>query len=224
MRIPAHLVLSRHRIFYLRWPIPKGLHPLQKRSHLKLSLQTRDPQQALKAARALCYLGNLLLEQGSLASMTYAEIRAVLTKHFSDLLRQRKAAIASDGPLQALDVQALESGAAAAQQALTDDSPIDMVGSDHALLERFTALHGLPITPTSPWYPQLRKDLAAAYNGFCRAVQSPNPADPLCARPSMPQALPSSPLQAPPAIPPEPAVAGSRRRHAKALLHQSHQA
>jgi site-specific recombinase XerD len=170
MRIPAHLVLSRHRIFYLRWPIPKALHPLQKRSHLKLSLQTRDPQQALQAARALCYLGNLLLEQGSLASMTYAEVKAILTRHFSDFMEKTKAQIAESGPLPSADVDALENSLAAAQSALDHGTSIRWGGSDRDLLTQFIGQYNLSIEPNSPQFSLLRNDLAKAYRAYCHAA------------------------------------------------------
>ncbi|WP_369009155.1 DUF6538 domain-containing protein [Aminobacter carboxidus] len=39
--------LSRHGVWYLRWPIPKGLHPRCRQSTVKVSLRTRDPKKAL---------------------------------------------------------------------------------------------------------------------------------------------------------------------------------
>ncbi|WP_377278479.1 DUF6538 domain-containing protein [Rhizobium sp. R86522] len=41
---------SRCGVFYLRWPLPKQLHPQKKASTLKLSLQTRDPREAQEFA------------------------------------------------------------------------------------------------------------------------------------------------------------------------------
>ncbi|WP_373289419.1 DUF6538 domain-containing protein [Rhizobium wenxiniae] len=48
MFIPSYILKSRHGIFYFRWPLPKQLRPRQKAESIKLSLQTRDPQEALR--------------------------------------------------------------------------------------------------------------------------------------------------------------------------------
>lgn len=51
-RIPAYLRLSRHGIYYFRVVIPRDLRPRWSgRPEIKLSLQTRDPRQALTRAR-----------------------------------------------------------------------------------------------------------------------------------------------------------------------------
>ncbi|WP_436003563.1 DUF6538 domain-containing protein [Rhizobium sp. LjRoot30] len=68
---PAYLVKSRCGVFYLRWPLPKQLHPQKKASTLKLSLQTRDPRKALRLSRSLSQIGERLNEYGIAHGMRY---------------------------------------------------------------------------------------------------------------------------------------------------------
>ena len=170
MRIPAYLVRSRHGIFYFRWPIPPALHPRKQRSQIKLSLATRDPAQALPIARYLCYLGEELARKGNLNGMRYDEIRAVLLKHFSKLLQQKKAQIAADGPLDNNDIGLTTISARIAQQAIDEGTAIDLTGNDDALLARFAGMYNLPLSPSSPLYSQFRRDFAAAYRDYCQAT------------------------------------------------------
>lgn len=55
MQNPTYLTLSRHNVFYFRWPLPKNLRQAGKTTHLKFSLRTREPKQALRLANALEY-------------------------------------------------------------------------------------------------------------------------------------------------------------------------
>ncbi|WP_173975092.1 hypothetical protein [Magnetospirillum sp. LM-5] len=41
LHAPAYLHVSRHRVFYLRWPLPKALHPQGRPSTVKVSLGRR---------------------------------------------------------------------------------------------------------------------------------------------------------------------------------------
>ncbi|WP_436093867.1 DUF6538 domain-containing protein [Bosea sp. LjRoot237] len=52
MFTPAYLQRSKSGIFYLRWPIPRRLHPTNKPSTLRMSLKTRDPKAALRLSRS----------------------------------------------------------------------------------------------------------------------------------------------------------------------------
>ncbi|OAN50867.1 DUF6538 domain-containing protein [Magnetospirillum moscoviense] len=97
MQTTAYLTLSRHNVYYFRWPLPMELHPLRQRLYIRTSLRTHDRREALRLSRSLGYLGETLTAQGIASGMRYDEIRAVLTKHFSDKLAQHKARIAEHG-------------------------------------------------------------------------------------------------------------------------------
>jgi integrase len=95
---PTYLVKSRCGVFYLRWPIPRRLHPEQKLSTIKLSLHTRDPKRALRLSRSLVQMGESINERGHMLSMEYSEIRALLQKHFSNLIEARRHELDTSGP------------------------------------------------------------------------------------------------------------------------------
>ncbi len=108
MRTCSYLTISRHNVFYFRWPIPRPLHPNGKRSEVKLSLGTREPRTALQLARILSYLGYRLLDDFSGGDVRYDEIRALLKGHFTRLLEKRKASISNSGRLSTTERAVLD--------------------------------------------------------------------------------------------------------------------
>lgn len=96
---PTHLTLSRHNVYYLRFPIPKALHPTGKATEIKVSLKTRCPHEALHLSRTLVYAASSYIKGRVFTSMDYQEIRAILTNHFNTVLESRKAKIAAKGAL-----------------------------------------------------------------------------------------------------------------------------
>ncbi len=170
LHAPAYLHVSRHRVFYLRWPLPKALHPQGRPSTVKVSLGTCDKRQALQLARSLGYSAERLIAKGTASGMKYEDIRAVLKRHFSDALDRKKAQMAETGRLAPDMVQALESGVAFAQDALDRNEPQLLGEDDTALLARFIALHGLSVEPGSPAHETLRTEFKKAYRDWCSAV------------------------------------------------------
>lgn len=55
MKNPSYLLLSRHNIYYFRWPLPRFLWAQGKTRFVKVSLQTHDPKEALRLANVLEY-------------------------------------------------------------------------------------------------------------------------------------------------------------------------
>lgn len=88
MRLAAYLNLSRHGVFYFRWPIPARLHPDRKRNHVRLSLRTRCFATAQGLSRALALTGQAAIEAAFVQGMKYADIRQHVTEHFQEKLRQ----------------------------------------------------------------------------------------------------------------------------------------
>ena len=82
MHNPHYLAVSRHNIFYFRFPIPPALHPLGKASEIRLSLGTREPKEALHIARGLAYLGSVLINSESVLSMDFEDIYELMGEHF----------------------------------------------------------------------------------------------------------------------------------------------
>jgi hypothetical protein len=50
MRLAAYLSASRHGIYYFRWPIPVDLHSARRRTHVTVSLGTRNLSRLLVVA------------------------------------------------------------------------------------------------------------------------------------------------------------------------------
>jgi hypothetical protein len=83
---PSYLTISRHGIYYFRWPLPRELNPSGKIAALKFSLRTRDPKQAIGLARHLGYVAQVLVTHGASSGMDFDQIRALLTDHFRSRL------------------------------------------------------------------------------------------------------------------------------------------
>ena len=71
---PSYLFLSRHNIYYFRYPIPCNLHPEGKRSDVKVSLETRNPDEALYISRILTSLGIEFFNSSMVVNMDYIDI------------------------------------------------------------------------------------------------------------------------------------------------------
>lgn len=72
MHNPAYLMLSRHSVYYFRWPIPLTLRPQTSATHVVLSLGTRKPAEALHLSRLLEYHASQLIKQyGPSLRLTY---------------------------------------------------------------------------------------------------------------------------------------------------------
>ncbi|MBR9973068.1 site-specific integrase [Magnetospirillum sulfuroxidans] len=171
LHAPAYLHVSRHRVFYLRWPLPKALHPQGRASTVKVSLETRDKRRALQLARSLGYSAERLIAKGAATGMTYEDIRAAIKEHFRAMLERRKAGMAAEGRLDAEAVRMLQSSLRTAQDALERDTPLSLADeNDDELLGRFIGLYGLPIQKGSPAYRQLEVEFKRGWRDHCEAV------------------------------------------------------
>ncbi len=95
---PTYLIRSRHQIFYFRWPLPDAFRQVGRTTHIKLSLRTREPKEALRLANILGYHANDLITQKGIAQMNYTEIKQLLEDYFRDLLKNSKKKMDEDGP------------------------------------------------------------------------------------------------------------------------------
>ncbi len=115
MGVPTYLTLSRHNVYYLRWPLPQSLHPQGKASDIKVSLRTRDQREALRLSRHLAYVAETLTSRSADSKMRYDEIRAVIKRHFKALLEKRREDINAHGRLSAYDHSVLASSLSIAE-------------------------------------------------------------------------------------------------------------
>jgi hypothetical protein len=136
--VPSYLAVSRHGIYYFRWPL-RVASMERKSSSLKVSLQTRDPKEALRLSRVLSYSAQHLVQYGTERGMTFQEIRSLLTTHFSELLARRKLQMATSGRLTQIETSALANGLAFATEAIQDGSSLLPGGNDDDLVDRFLA-------------------------------------------------------------------------------------
>ena len=167
---PSYLVRSRHNIFYLRWPIPKELHPLGITTDIKVSLATRNPKKALQLSRLLVYSTTRLIQSLGTRHMNYSEIRALLKTHFSKQLTDWRQKIASSGRLSSEDKSTFECSYRLADAFLESGTTQTSEKDEKALLRRFIAHYDLPITEDSPEYATFREELNRAHRSLCMKV------------------------------------------------------
>ena len=101
MRNPSYLIRSRHQIYYFRWPLPLQIRKHGKTNHVKISLQTREPKEALRLATLLQDHAFTLLKQDWVLMMDYSQIKVMVEEHFTKILEERKREIDKNGPLSA---------------------------------------------------------------------------------------------------------------------------
>lgn len=143
MRLAAYLYISRHGIFYFRFPVPTDLHPARKRCHPKVSLGTREPRDAGFLARLLAVAGQSLLDRPKVRSRRYDEMRDHVHDHFSQMLRSFREKTAAEGPLDEARLDVLR-----ASQALAEDGPdqftaITSPDDEDALMRDFCTARGI---------------------------------------------------------------------------------
>lgn len=86
MKLSSYLCLSRHGVYYFRWPMPKIAN--QKRTTLKLSLKTRCPDQAGDLSRYLAFCGKMNWKDADLTHYKRNDIRKMVKEYFQTQLHQ----------------------------------------------------------------------------------------------------------------------------------------
>lgn len=165
---PAYLTLSRHHIYYFRFPIPATLHPQGRQTDIKLSLQTRDPQEALYMARSLVYFAENAMNSPIVRLMDYQDIRDILTEHFKAMREQVKARIAKHGQLQEREKQIYSQSHDLAVDALKHED-YAAIGTDEEL-EKIITAQSLPLEPDTPEYKLFRTEYVKGYRDYCKSV------------------------------------------------------
>jgi len=93
MQLPSYLTLSRHNIYYYRFPLPKHLHPSHKSTFIRLSLGTTNERDALYTSNRLTYHAEALLEKLQSQNMKYAEIKTKIKHGLTELIAEGKYAL-----------------------------------------------------------------------------------------------------------------------------------
>ncbi len=166
MRLATYLCTSRHGIYYFRFPIPADSQPGGSRSHIKVSLSTREPREAETLSRLLALAGQAALSQPKVRNMRYDEMRDHVREHFGQLLRDFHERSAADGPASGLDLDALR-----ASQALSQDAPEDWAALSHpngadGLLAAFCEARGIVPEPEGRERELLLSELQKGYREY----------------------------------------------------------
>lgn len=169
---PSYLTLSRHNVYYLRYPIPAILHPQGKQTDIKLSLGTREPKRALYLCRCLVHYAETIINNPLIVHMEYKEIRAVLHQHFSKMLENQKAKIDTYGRLDVTDKAALLTTVELAKQALEHDEDFcDFEeGYEKEVLTGLIKKYDMPIGLEGKDYQTLRTEFKIAYRDYCQQL------------------------------------------------------
>lgn len=165
---PHYLSLSRHSIYYFRFPIPANLHPQGKQTNIKVSLNTRCPREALYISHRMIYHAENAIKNPVIRRMEYQDIRELLTSHFRSMLSAAKDRMSRHGQLLEQDRQACSNGQALAQSAL-DNNEFSFIGTDDEL-NRFMQYRGVTIEQGSRDYELLRVEYLKAYRDYCAQV------------------------------------------------------
>jgi len=176
MQIPAYLSLSRHHIYYFRWPIPAILG-ISKPSHIRLSLGTRCPREALRLARIMEYTGIILSTSPHWITMDHADIVSVLRGHFAQALEAAKARLAKSGPLPVQNILNIQSQLKFIEQAIADNradpleelfsgDPVPEELSINVPLTKILKKFDLPIEPGSFDHETFRQEYKFALRNY----------------------------------------------------------
>ena len=165
---PHYLTVSRHNVYYFRFPIPKQFHPHNKATDLKLSLDTRCPDEALQIARSLLYFAENAMKNAVIHTMDYQEIRDTLHHHFKQMRDRVKERIAKHGRLTLPDLTAYQNGHGLAAQTLVDKD-YTYFGTPEQLTH-FAEANGLTLKPNTQEYETVRTEYVKAYRDYCESV------------------------------------------------------
>lgn len=170
MFVASRLSQSRHNVYYLRFPLPRALHPDHKTTHIKLSLGTRNPSEALRLAKTLEYHAQTILSDVRLQGMTYQQIKTLLTEHFRQRLEESKRAMDENGRLPSGQVKALENSIQFGRQGLRTGDYVDNEGH-RKNVEQFIDLFGLQhIASDAEKRKKFERELEKAFVSYCENV------------------------------------------------------
>lgn len=153
---PVYLMRSRHQVYYFRWPLPRTQHS-PKPDHIRLSLRTREPKEALRLARTLEYHATQIIKAYELEKMNNSEVKAIVQEYLQNVLDVRKNEIIENGALSDEQVIQLTTSIQDAEKfnALAKDG---IEAEDDKVMERIIHTMKLDIQPSSPDYKRLRSN------------------------------------------------------------------
>lgn len=166
MRLAAYLCTSRHGIFYFRFPISADSNRGGKRSHIKLSLGTRDPREALKISRFLGAAGQSVISQPIVRAMRYDEMREHVRTHFSQVLARFKERVAEDGPPDNSELGALLVSREQAEKDIEDWLDLTRYADAAELAQEFCTRRDIREVPNGRSATLLALELQKGYRDY----------------------------------------------------------
>ncbi len=175
MKNPSYLKRSRHDVFYFVWPLPLHLRQRGSTTHVKVSLATRDPSEALQLSNVLVYHAGTIANHEGLRFMDHGDIINLLKDYFYELIDRKKAEIHKNGPLPESETWALIEQLEYANKAIKNGS--DTIMPDENIddrLQPIIAWGDVVMPPESSDYRILRENFKHAYKGYCAKILSHN--------------------------------------------------
>jgi integrase len=165
---PSYLMLSRHQIYYFRWPLPRT-EPCKAPRYIRLSLRTREPYEALRLARALEYYASSFTTQAGPELMNHSEAKAIVTKYCQRMLEERKRQITDNGGLTPEQEELHQSVVAfAATNNELAEGGIEII--DSASIERLAKSMGINLKQGSPEYHLISEQYRKAMPAFSQEL------------------------------------------------------
>lgn len=108
MSLPSYMSLSRHNLYYFRYPLPKELHPHHKPTHVRLSLRTHNQREAMVMANMLSYHAETILRTLCKTRMNYEQIRATIKEGLNRLVEDGRTARLKSGAMSKNERQTMQ--------------------------------------------------------------------------------------------------------------------
>ena len=127
---PTYLKRSRHDVFYFVWPLPLHLRQRGSTTHVKVSLATRNPSEALQLSNVLVYHAGTIINHEGIRLMDHGDIINLLKEYFYELIDRKKAEIHKNGPLPDSETWSLIEQLEYANKAIKDGSDTIIPGEN----------------------------------------------------------------------------------------------
>jgi len=175
MKNPSYLILSRHNVYYFRWPMPQAIRQAGLTGYLKISLRTRDPKEALQLANVLSYHAHVLTNSEIVKHMNYGDVIAELKEYFYELINEKKAEIHRTGPLGYDEVDRLVDEVKLASRAIEEERDELTTADDlRDRLQPITSRFDPELSEGQEGYEILKSNYKLAYKGYCEKLISHN--------------------------------------------------
>ena len=172
MFIPSYLSLSRHNIYYFRWPLPISVNKTGKKDYIKLSLNTRNPKEAMHISKCLELSVNKIMDQLDFNNLEYALVKEILKIYFTKELTKLKEKQNYFGRPFKKELLALQQDAANVTKAIDEgDNEILNVAGDNRHLTAVLEGCNIPnVTPDGDTWWRLQEEYKFAKHAYLAEV------------------------------------------------------